>query len=81
MSKIKIRVHDARPGHHGERLSIIEEPHIRYTKGKTKSLLRVKYREEKDGAQHSLGPRDATPENTFVSKVNWNGRRERGDAY
>jgi len=81
MSKIKIRLHDARPGHHGERATIIEEPHVRLPKAKIKNMLKSELREEKDGVQQSLGPRDATPENTYVSHVNWKSRLEKGDPY
>lgn len=78
MAKITVQLWDPNRETYGERLSIIEQPHVRDTKGKTKSRLK----------DHSLSPESdkfVEPSQKVsevrVSKANWLGRREKGDAY
>jgi hypothetical protein len=72
---------DPRRDTDGARITIIEEPHVTDTKGKTKSRLRDKRKrkEQQDMVDANV---EKSPGEVFVSKVNWKGRRERGiDAY
>lgn len=71
---------DPRRDNDGPRIRIIEEPHVNDTPGKTKSRLRDK-RKRKESQDMVDANVDKLAGEVHVSKVNWKGRRERGDPY
>lgn len=78
MAKIRVQLWEPHRHTDGERLRIHEEPHVTDTKGKKKSRLRGRRRNKE---QDQMATTDKRPGDVFVSKVNWKGRRERGDPY
>ncbi len=77
MAKIKVQLWDPHRPYDGVRAPKHEEPVYTDTPAKKKSRLRDK-RKKRESDQIPTSTQSPSVENTFVSKVNWLGRRERG---